>query len=132
MEDHEIAYLVGRLATCGIWTGAGLFKLFHFAGFAGKMKGYNFPFPALSAALVIAVELVGSLCLALDYLVWAVALVWIGFTVWATWIEHRPHVFDKQGAIVFPEYVQIWKNVSIIGGLIFMILLDKTRPGWLL
>jgi hypothetical protein len=63
--------------------------------------------------------------------VWAVALVWIGFTIWATWIEHR-HIFDARGAIVFPEYVQVWKNVSIIGGLLFMILLDANRPEWLL
>lgn len=131
MENQELAYLVARLATCGIWTGAGLFKLFHFAGFAGKMKAYHFPLPALSAALVITVELVGSLCLALNFNVWAVALVWIAFTIWATWIEHR-HIFDAQGAIVFPEYVQVCKNVSIIGGLIFMILLDTARPEWLL
>lgn len=131
MEDQEIAFLVGRLATCGIWAGAGLFKLFHFAGFTEKMKHFSFPLPALSAAFVIAVELVGSLCLVLGIGVWAVALVWIGFTIWATWIEHR-HVFDARGAIIFPEYVQIFKNVSIIGGLILMILLDTARPEWLL
>lgn len=131
MEDHELAYLVGRLATCGIWTGAGLFKLFHFAGFTERMRGFNFPLPALSAAIVITIELVGSLCLALDIGVWAVALVWIGFTIWATWLEHR-HIYDEHGAFVFPQYVQICKNISIVGGLIFMILLDRTRPEWLL
>lgn len=131
MENQELAYLVARLATCGIWTSVGLFKLFHFAGFAEKLRGYGFPLPPLSAALVIAIELVGSLCLALNVNVWAVALVWIAFTICATWIEHR-HVFDERGAIVFPEYVQVFKNVSIIGGLIFMILLDTTRPEWLL
>ena len=131
MEDHEVAYLVGRLATCGIWAAAGLFKLFHFAGFVKKLRGHGFALPGLCAALVIALELVGSLCLAFDIEVWAVAVAWIAFTLWATWIEHR-HIFDEQGAIVFPDYVQVFKNVSIIGGLIFMILLDAHRPEWLL
>lgn len=131
MEDQEIAYHLARILTCGIWTGAGLFKLFHFAGFTQKMRGFGFPLPAASAAFVIAVELVGSTLLVLNIAVWAVALVWIGFTVWATWIEHR-HIFDARGAIVFPELVQVCKNVSIIGGLIFMILLDTTRPDWLI
>ncbi len=130
MGNEEVAYLVARIATCGIWTGAGLFKLFHFSGFTAKMKGFGFPLPALSAAFVIAVELIGSTLVIFDIEVWAVALVWMGFTVWATWIEHR-HVFDPRGAIVFPEYVQICKNISIIGGLIFMILLDGGRPEWL-
>lgn len=131
MEDHDLIYLVARILTCGIWAGAGLFKLFHFAGFTAKMHGFGFPLPVLSAAFVIAVELVGSLFLVLDFQVWAVALVWTGFTVWASWIEHR-HIFDADGAIVFPEYVQVCKNISIIGGLWFMILLDPTRPEWLL
>jgi uncharacterized membrane protein YphA (DoxX/SURF4 family) len=131
MEDHDLTYLVARILTCGIWAGAGFFKLFHFAGFTAKMRGFGFPLPALSAAFVIAVELVGSLFLVLNFQVWAVALVWTGFTVWASWIEHR-HIFDGNGAIVFPEYVQVCKNISIIGGLWFMILLDTTRPEWLL
>jgi len=131
MIDHDLAYLAARILTCGIWTGAGLFKLFHFTGFTAKMRGFGFPLPALSAAFVIAVELVGSSFLVLNFHVWAVALVWTGFTVWASWIEHR-HIFGADGAIVFPEYVQICKNISIIGGLWFMILLDITRPEWLL
>lgn len=131
MENVEIAYLVARLATCGIWTGAGVYKLFHFAGFTEKMKGLGFPLPALATALVIAVELIGSLCLAFNVLVWAVALVWIGFTIWASWIEHR-HIFNAHGAINFPDYVQVCKNISIVGGLIFMIILDGSRPDWLI
>lgn len=131
MDNQELAYDLARILTCGIWAGAGLFKLFHFAGFAQKMGGFGFPLPALSAAFVIAVELVGSTLLVLGIAVWAVALVWIGFTLWATWIEHR-HIFDARGAIVFPEFVQVCKNISIIGGLIFMILLDASRPDWLI
>lgn len=131
MENQEIAYLVARLATCGVWAGVGLFKIFHFSGFAEKMKGFGFPVPVLSAAFVIAVELVGSIFLAFNITVWAVALGWMAFTILATWIEHR-HIFDKAGAVVFPEFVQVCKNISIIGGLIFMILLDPSRPSWLL
>lgn len=130
MENQEFIYLIARLATCGIWAGAGLFKVFHFTFFTGKMRGFGFPVPVLSAAFVIAVELIGSTCLALNLGVWAVALVWIWFTVLATWVEHR-HIFSADGTLIFPEYVQVCKNVSIIGGLTFMILLDASRPEWL-
>jgi len=128
--DNELAYHVARIMTCGIWFGAGIFKLFHFSGFTAKMKGYHFPFPPLAAASVIAVELVGTTLLVLNLYVWAVALVWIAFTIWATWIEHRHCVVE--GGIVFPEWVQVWKNVSLIGGLILLILVDPARPEWLL
>lgn len=131
MADSELAFHLARILTCGIWFGAGVFKVFHFGGFTAKMRGYSFPIPPLSAAFVIAVELIGTLCLVLNLYAWAVALIWIAFTLWATWIEHR-HILDRQGAIVFPEYVQVWKNVTIIGGLLYLILLDMSRPEWLL
>lgn len=130
MVNETLAYDVARILTCGIWFGAGMFKVFHFKGFSEKMAHHGFPLPTLSAAIVIAVELIGTLALVLNSWVWVIALVWIGFTVWATWIEHR-HVFNASGVIVFPEYVQVWKNVTIIGGLMLLILLDPSRPGWL-
>lgn len=38
----------------------------------------------------------------------------------------------SEGSIDFVQYVLFWKNVSIVGGLIALILLDSSRPGWLL
>ena len=36
------------------------------------------------------------------------------------------------GGIDFVQYLLFWKNVSIMGGLVALILLDPARPAWLL
>jgi hypothetical protein len=36
----------------------------------------------------------------------------------------------KQGTIDFGQWVTFWKNVSIAGGLL-ALLLDTSRPAWL-
>lgn len=131
MSEHETVYLIARILTSAVWIGVGLFVLLHFGGFAGKLAGHGFPFPALVASGVLAIELGGGVLMVADLWAWAVALVWIGFILWATWLDHR-HVIGKDGGLVFQEYGQVLKNLSIIGGLVCIILLDDTTPGWLL
>ena len=48
----------------------------------------------------------------------------------ATWLYHVKFMV-KDGTIVFPQFVTGWKNVSIAGGLLALILLDASRPAWL-
>ena len=48
----------------------------------------------------------------------------------ATWLYHFKFMM-KDGTIVFPQFVTGWKNVSIAGGLLALILLDASRPAWL-
>jgi uncharacterized membrane protein YphA (DoxX/SURF4 family) len=79
---------------------------------------------------VLALELVGSLLLIIDRYVWLVALAWLVFLVPASWIYHFRFMV-KDGTIDFGQFVTGWKNVSIAGGLLALILLDSTRPDWL-
>lgn len=130
MDNYHLLEFLFRVLTCGAWIGAGLFKAFHFSGFTEKMRCLGFPFAALSAGIVVFIELIGSLMVVLDVFISYVAIVWIIFTIWATWLDHR-HFLDKEKTIIFPEYVQVIKNISIIGGLIALILLDQSRPAWL-
>jgi hypothetical protein len=44
----------------------------------------------------------------------------------ASWMYHFKFML-KDGAIVFPQFVTGWKNVSIAGGLLALILLDTSR-----
>jgi len=37
-----------------------------------------------------------------------------------------------EGGFDFFQYTQVWKNMSMVGGLIALILLDPSRPDWLL
>ena len=65
-----------------------------------------------------------------DHYVWLVSLAWTVFMIPATWLYHVKFMM-KDGTIVFPQFVTGWKNVSIAGGLLALILLDTSRPAWL-
>lgn len=131
MTEADIIYTIVRVLTCGIWLAAAGFKIFHFEGWADKLTAFKQPFPRQMAVGVVVIELGGSLMVISNTYVWAVALGWIAFVFYGSYVEHR-HVIDAEGNIDFHEYVQVSKNVSIVGGLLALILLDASRPDWLL
>ena len=130
MTGEELAYLVARVLTCGIWVAAGLHKATHYQANIVEMGHLGVPFPRLVLPLVLMLEMVGALLLVIDEYVWAVCLAWLIFLVPASWMYHFKFMM-KDGTIVFPQLVTGWKNVSIAGGLLALILLDTSRPEWL-
>ena len=126
---QELAYLAARVLTCGIWIAAGLFKATHFQATVAEMVHHRIPWPRPVLLGVLALELIGSALLIVDLHVWAVSLAWIAFMIPASAIYHW---FIAHGKIDFVQYVLFWKNVSIAGGLIALVLLDPSRPAWLL
>jgi len=130
MTSPETAYLIARILTCGIWIAAGLYKVTHFNHTVDEMAGHGIPLAKLSLLVVIVMELVGSLLMVIDSYVWLVSLAWIAFMIPASWLYHGRYMV-KDGTINFVQWVLFWKNVSIAGGLIALILLDASRPAWL-
>lgn len=130
MADTETMFGVVRVLTCGIWLAAALFKIFHFQGFADMLAKFNQPLPRAMAAGVVAIELVGVILVLANMVVWAVALVWIAFIIYGTWVEHR-RVILPDGSIDRAEYIHVFKNVSLIGGLVALMVLDPNKPLWL-
>ena len=130
MNSAETVYLVARVLTCGIWVAAGLYKATHVEHTVKEMTGHGIPVPRLVLTLVIALELVGSTALIFDFYVWAVCLAWLVFLVPASYLYHFRFMV-RAGTIDFLQWVLFWKNVSIAGGLFALILLDQTRPAWL-
>lgn len=130
MSGAGIAYLLARVLTCGIWVAAGLHKATHYEANIKEMGHLGVPVPRLVLPLVLILEIVGSAMLVFDYAVWAAAIAWLVFLVPASWIYHFRFMMQS-GTINFPQFVTGWKNVSIAGGLIALILLDATRPAWL-
>jgi putative oxidoreductase len=130
MTGAELAYLVARVLTCGIWVAAGLHKATHYQNNIVEMGHLGVPLPRLVLPLVLVLEMVGAVLLVVDEYVWAVCLGWLIFLVPASWLYHFKFMV-KDGTIVFPQFVTGWKNVSIAGGLIALILLDGSRPDWL-
>jgi putative oxidoreductase len=125
-----VAYLLARVLTCGIWVAAGLHKATHYQANIAEMGHLGVPLPRLVLPLVLVLEMVGAILMVIDEYVWLVALAWIAFMIPASWLYHFKFMM-KDGSIVFPQFVTGWKNVSIAGGLLALILLDTSRPAWL-
>ena len=126
---EELAYAAARVLTCGIWVAAGLFKATHFGLTVAEMVHHRIPWPRAVLCAVLALELVGSALLVVNLHVWAVSLAWIAFVIPASFVYHW---FVTPRGVDFIQLVLFWKNVSIIGGLVALILLDPSRPDWLL
>jgi putative oxidoreductase len=131
MTSVELVYLIARVLTCGIWVAAGGYKVTHFEHTVGEMTGLGIPIARLLLPIVIALELVGAALLIVNMYVWAVSIAWIAFMIPASYIYHFRFMIQA-GTINFPQWITFWKNVSIAGGLLALILLDASRPAWLL
>ena len=125
-----VAYFLARVLTCGIWVAAGLHKATHYQANIAEMGHLGVPLPRLVLPLVLLLEMVGAVLMVIDEYVWLVALAWIAFMIPASWLYHFKFMM-KDGTIVFPQFVTGWKNVSIAGGLLALVLLDTSRPAWL-
>lgn len=127
---EPLAYLVARVFTCGSWLSAGLHKSMHFEETSRDMARRGIPLPKLSLAIVLTMEFVGTALVLANVYVWAACLAWALFLIPATIIYHIPFVTPER-TIDVQQYRHFWKNVSIFGGLVTLILLDPTRPAWL-
>ena len=129
--DQPAAWVYGliRVLSCGVWLFAGLYKALHFTETVADMKRHRLSLAAYLLPVVLTMELVGCILLVANIQVWAVALVWIAFTIPATMLYHWP--MRIEGVIIFPQLVQYSKNLSIMGGLLALMLLDPAKPAWL-
>ena len=127
MTGAAIAYFAARVLTCGIWISAGLHKAFHYRANLAEMAHLCVPLPRVVLPLVLVLEGVGSAMLIFDYGVWLACLAWLVFLVPASYLYHFKFMVQS-GAINFPQLVTGWKNVSIAGGLLALILTTRTRP----
>ncbi len=127
---EELAYLAARCLSCGIWIAAGLYKAAHYEATVAEMAHHRIPWPQAVLVGVLALEFGGSVLLLANLHVWAVAIAWIAFMVPASLVYHA--FLTPARGIDFVQFVLFWKNVSIAGGLVALILLDPSRPDWLL
>ena len=131
MTGIELAYLAARVFTCGSWIASGVHAAMHFEKTVQGMVDHGIPFPRLALPVVLGMEFGGAALVLADHYTWTVCLVWIAFLIVATYVYHR-WSRTPEGEKRFFDYVNFWKNVSMVGGLIAIILLDPSRPDWLL
>jgi uncharacterized membrane protein YphA (DoxX/SURF4 family) len=128
---EELAYVAARVLSCGLWLAAGAYKIAHYRESADDITQHGVPCARAVLPPVLLLLLGGSALVIADVYVWAVSLAWIAFLVPTSFIYHGGFV-TRDRSIDFFQLVLFWKNVSMAGGLIALILLDPSRPAWLL
>lgn len=127
----ETLYFLARLCTCGLWAATAIYTVFHYQETTQRMVQKGVPWPRLTLVPVLIMKFAGTLMLLSNHFVWLAALAWIGFLIPVTAIFHGKMLYDQDGKFVFPEMIQFSKNISLIGGLLTLIVLDPGKPRWL-
>lgn len=110
--------LVGRVAIGILFVPGGFRKVMDPTGMTAMLTSKGWPVPIVFAYLGGLVECLGGVLLIVGFKTRTVALALIGFTIVATLLAHQYWLFD--GAARQPQVIQFYKNVAIIGGLLFV------------
>jgi len=128
---EPLAYVAVRIFTSSSWIAAGIHNTIHFEKTVKGMTDRGIPLPRLLLPIVLLMDLGGGALLLADLYAWAVCLVWIAFLFPATYFYHLGWR-APDGEFDLMQYSHFWKNVSMVGGMFAVILLDPSRPDWLL
>jgi putative oxidoreductase len=116
-RSEDVALLVGRLFLAALFLPSGFDKLLHFSKFASSFASKGLPYPEIWAVLGVAIEVLGPIALMVGAWSRWTAVALIAFTMAMTWINHRPSLFAM--AFRQPQDPQLFKNVAVVGGLLF-------------
>jgi putative oxidoreductase len=123
----DAALLLGRILLGAIFVMSGYGKLTGLEGFTASLQSQGVPFAPVMAVLAGAIEFTGGLLVVLGFQARLGALCLVVFTIAATLIAHRFWEFD--GAAYRGQQIQFSKNLSIIGGLLFVAAVGAGRFG---
>jgi putative oxidoreductase len=119
--------LLGRILLGAIFVMSGYGKLTGLEGFAASLASQGVPLAPVMAVLAGAVEFSGGLLVVLGFQARLGALGLVVFTIAATMIAHR--FWELDGAAYRGQQIQFSKNLSIIGGLLYVAALGAGRFG---
>ena len=124
-SGHDVVALLGRLAMSWIFLSSGFAKLTNIAGFSAGLTKDGVPMPTFFGWLGAIVEFGGGLLILLGLKLRYAAVLMILFVLVATLLRHRYWEFPAEALIA--QRTNFWKNVTIIGGLLFMFLAGAGR-----
>jgi putative oxidoreductase len=123
-QRKDAILLVGRVLLMVLFVYFGWSKLTGFSGTVGYMASTGAPAPELSAVIAVVMELVVGLALVVGFYARPLAIVLAVYTLGTAFIGH--HFWNMTGMVAYDNMIHFYKNVSIIGGLLF---LAATGPG---
>jgi len=110
--------LVGRILLAWIFVSAGYGKIGGFQGTVGYIASAGLPFPTVAAVVAIAVELGGGLLLIAGWKARWAALAMFIFTAVTAVVFHA--FWAAPADQVMSQSINFWKNVAIMGGLLYV------------
>jgi putative oxidoreductase len=116
--SNSIVPLIGRILVSVIFIVSGLAKVANFSMMTGYMTAKHLPLPALALAIAAAVEILGGLAVLLGYQVRIAGWVLFLYLIPTTVIFHNFWAFS--GAEQMDNQIHFFKNVAIMGGLLFL------------
>jgi putative oxidoreductase len=112
--------LAARILLAQLFIISGIGKIGGFAGTAAFMAGAGLPFAKVLLVLTIALELGGGLLLAAGWQARWVATAFFGFT-FLTAVMFHPF-WNSDAASIFSQMNNFMKNLSIMGGMLYVIV----------
>jgi putative oxidoreductase len=120
MNGQSQMLLVARILLAQMFLVAGIIKLTNVAGTGAYMAKLGFPMPEVMAWVSIIIEIGGAALLILGWQTRRIAWLLILFIVIATAMAHR--FWEFQPPQFAGQLNYFLKNVSIIGGLLYVIV----------
>jgi putative oxidoreductase len=122
---HDVVALVGRVIMSWIFISSGFGKITNVAGFSEGLAKAGVPAPTFMGWLGAIVEFGGGLIILFGIKIRYAAILMILFVIVATLIRHRYWVYPPEQIVA--QHTNFWKNVTIIGGFLFMFLAGAGR-----
>ncbi|MBV8751711.1 MAG: DoxX family protein [Hyphomicrobiales bacterium] len=122
---HDVVALVGRVVISWIFLGSGFGKITDVAAFSAGLAKRGVPAPTFMGWLGAIVEFGGGVLILLGIKLRYAAILMILFVIVATLISHRYWEYPVDQ--IMAQRTNFWKNVTIIGGMLFMFLAGAGR-----
>jgi putative oxidoreductase len=125
VSGHYALALIGRLVMSWIFLSSGFTKLTDVAAFSAGLAKRGVPAPSFMGWLGAIVEFGGGVLILLGLKIRYAAILMILFVIVATLISHRYWEYPVDQIVA--QRTNFWKNITIIGGLLFMFLAGAGR-----
>jgi putative oxidoreductase len=123
-QRRDAILLVARVLMMVLFVVFGWSKLTGFSAAEAYMATTGAPVPAVAAAIAVVMELGVGIALAVGVFTRPLALLLALYTLGTALIGH--HFWTQTGMEQYVNMVNFYKNISIIGGLLLLVV---TGPG---
>jgi putative oxidoreductase len=117
-SGSSIVPLIGRILVSVIFLSSGFVKVAMFSPMTGYMVAKHVPLPAVALGFAAAVEILGGLAVLLGFQARLAAWVLFFYLIPTTLLFHN--FWAMSGAEQMDNQIHFFKNVAIMGGLLFL------------